>query len=423
MLSTEVCAFADATGKLALVLNTYTSLFCRMQMTSRNPLPSISLVNTLVAAMLWGALLGHWLYPLGAHLGLWPALLSPGTKGNYPLDSSTTIFTMVETGTALGGIAGLIAVAGQLWGRWPSSVVKISVDLLRFYLAYALLGYGLKKVYGMQFQLLWADQDTPPADLSPMNVMWQFFGYSQPYQHLLGWLEVVAGLLLLYRRTTIPGALLAAAAMFNVVALDYFFQVGVLLDAVVYLATALLILAQEAPRFWKFFVANQSTAPSAVVAAWFATPQAYQRYHFFCVAVTSLLLLYECLRTLPHLLISSQAPSPLTGIWQPALAEKWHQGHWQQLVPQDSAYPNRLYFQQGQAVFRNGFRRDQFGYQQAGATQAVTLARYDERFNYPPPSTWSYARRGNSLRLSGAWRGDSLRLVLVPARLGTLARP
>lgn len=401
-------------------------LFCRMQTAAPSPTRVTLPLNTFAAAVLWGALLGHWLYPLGAFAGLWPPLLAPGTKGDYPLDSSTTIFIMVGVGATLGGIVGLLAIAGQLRWGWSRRGGTIAVELLRFYLAYCMLGYGLMKVFGHQFSHLWADLDTPPADLSPMQVMWQFFGYSQSYQFLLGWVEVLAALLLLYQRTVLLGALLTAAAMFNVVALDYFFHVGVLLDAVVYVAAALLITAQDAPRFWQFFVTNQPTAPRGGAATWFATPQGHQRYRRVCALATALVLLKGVELILKFVFIATKHdPTPLTGIWQPARVEQWHRDHWLQLALTDTAYPHRLYFQGGEAVFRNGFRRDQFRYQEAPVKQLATLSRYDERFNYPPSSTWQYRRTGrtDTLHLTGVWRQDSIRLVLVPAPLGTLAKP
>lgn len=154
-------------------------------------------LNALAAATLWGALLGPIFYPLGASLGLWPALTRlNGTCGDDPAD-----FTMVGTGAALGLLVGGAVVAWQLRRGRGHAFGAVAVDLLRFYLALTLLGYGLSKVWATQFVNLWANLDTPPSELNPMRVAWMFFGYSQPYQQFLGWAEVVPALLLLPRRT------------------------------------------------------------------------------------------------------------------------------------------------------------------------------------------------------------------------------
>jgi len=197
----------------------------------------IPALNALGAATLWGALLGSVLYPLGASLGLWPALVRQnGTCGDDPAD-----FTMAGTGAAIGLLVGGAVVAWQLRRGRGRAFGAVAVDLLRFYLALTLLGYGLSKVWATQFPSLWANLDTPTSELTPMRVAWLFFGYSQPYQQFLAWAEVVPALLLLPRRTATLGALLAITVMANVFALNIFFDICVKLQSGLYLASALLI--------------------------------------------------------------------------------------------------------------------------------------------------------------------------------------
>jgi len=382
------------------------------------PSPTAAALNAVAASTLIGALLGPILYPLGASLGLWQELVRVASSGgDAPAD-----FVMTGLGALVGSITGIVMATVQLrWGR-GRAFGAVAVDLLRFYLALVLLGYGVVKVYAAQFPQLWANLDTPPADLSPMRVAWQFFGYSRSYQQFLGWAEVVPALLLLPRRTATLGALLTIVVMANVFAINIFFDVSVKLMSVLYLAAALLIFLQDTGRLWQFFIANQPVAPRRVATDWFETRRGRRIFRGLTLGLLGLLLVtfgfdFQSIREQAN----SQRPSPVTGVWQPHRAEHWRNGAWQALQPADSTYPRRLYFQAGQAVLRNDFVRDRFMCDVDSTQGLLEMVGRNERNEYAPPSTWRYVRhRDDSRLLTGRWRGDSLRLAVVPAPLGTL---
>jgi hypothetical protein len=115
---------------------------------------------------------------------------------------------------------------------------------LRYALAHAMLLYGLAKVLAFQF--------TPaePHHLvqrlgegSPMGLLWKMMGHSTPYTVFTGAVEVLAALLLLSRRTALAGALVAAVAMVQVVALNLCYDVPVKLLSMHLLATSLVLTA------------------------------------------------------------------------------------------------------------------------------------------------------------------------------------
>ena len=66
---------------------------------------------------------------------------------------------------------------------------------MRFTLASAMFGYGINKIFGLQFpepgmQRLLQDY----GDSSPMGLMWTFMGASLPYTMFAGWMEAIGGL-------------------------------------------------------------------------------------------------------------------------------------------------------------------------------------------------------------------------------------
>jgi hypothetical protein len=100
--------------------------------------------------------------------------------------------------------------------------------LLSFTLAATLFSYGFAKIYPGQF--------LPPGlrtltetygESSPMGLLWTFMGASRWYTLFGGLAEVAPGLLLCFRRTRTLGALLAAAVLTNIVALNLFYDVPV----------------------------------------------------------------------------------------------------------------------------------------------------------------------------------------------------
>jgi hypothetical protein len=129
---------------------------------------------------------------------------------------------------------------------------------LRYFLASYLFGYGFVKVFPSQFQAITAFRLTMTVgDQSPMLLAWNFMGHSAIMQRLNGLLEVIAGLLLLFRQTTTLGAILSTAVFSFVVMMDFSFNVPVrLLSSHLLLISVLLVLA-DGGRLLNVFVLNR----------------------------------------------------------------------------------------------------------------------------------------------------------------------
>lgn len=131
--------------------------------------------------------------------------------------------------------------------------------LARYYLAVVLLGYGLSKVFPMQFPepgLIRLTQEY--GDSSPMGLAWTFMGFSTGYQVFAGIMEVIPALLLFFRRTVLIGALIAAAVMTNVFLINMFFDVPVKLFSAHLLLIAVGLAALHAKPLWNFFITGES---------------------------------------------------------------------------------------------------------------------------------------------------------------------
>ena len=134
---------------------------------------------------------------------------------------------------------------------------------MRYVLAVCMLTYGSVKVLMVQFEPPgYGRLIQPVGEMSPMALLWTFMGSSALYTTFTGVTEVAAGLLLLFRRTTTLGALVAAAIMTNVFVLNLSYDVPVKLGSLHILILAIVLLGPEAGRLIDFLVLNRPTGPA-----------------------------------------------------------------------------------------------------------------------------------------------------------------
>jgi hypothetical protein len=144
---------------------------------------------------------------------------------------------------------------------------------VRYSLAASMIGYGMAKVFNTQFPLYsLSGLNVTYSESSPMGLLWRFMGFSLEYTMFAGALEVLAALLLLFRKTTLLGALLAGAVMTNVVMLNFCYDVPVKLYSSHLLLTAVFLLLPDVSRLWQFFVLNRMVParlePNLFVSRW-----------------------------------------------------------------------------------------------------------------------------------------------------------
>jgi hypothetical protein len=137
--------------------------------------------------------------------------------------------------------------------------------LVRFYLVQMFFGYGFAKVFPLQFPPPGSYRLTEQVgDLSPMGLLWTFMGFSPAYEIFTGAVEVLAGLLLTTRRTTLLGALVSIAAMTQVFVLNMCFDVPVKLYSFHYLVMAFFLAAPELPRLVNVLVLGRAVQALAL---------------------------------------------------------------------------------------------------------------------------------------------------------------
>jgi hypothetical protein len=128
---------------------------------------------------------------------------------------------------------------------WYGLLVLIRITLIFF-----MLLYGLIKVFHMQM--------TPPSysrlieplgEMSPMGLAWTFMGYSKGYSIFAGSIEVLAGLLLISRRTVTIGALVTIGVMTQVFIMNMCFDIPVKIFSFHLLLMGFVLFLADSKRF------------------------------------------------------------------------------------------------------------------------------------------------------------------------------
>jgi hypothetical protein len=136
---------------------------------------------------------------------------------------------------------------------------------LRLTCGFFMLNYGLAKVYPFQMApISIAILNEPVGNMSPMTFLWALLGMNPIYEMICGGAEVLGGLLFLFRRTALLGALLSAFVMTNVVLYNFFFDVPVKLFALNLLLACLFVVLPDVGPLFRFFWLHRPTAPTGI---------------------------------------------------------------------------------------------------------------------------------------------------------------
>ena len=132
--------------------------------------------------------------------------------------------------------------------------------LIRYYLAVIMFSYGFSKVFHLQMPYPYLSRLVQPyGDSSPMGLVWTYIGQSKGFSAVLGWSEVICGLLLLFRKTTLVGALFTLIVMGNVMVVNFCYDVPVKLFSSVLEIMALYLAAPYLKKLYQAFIQHKPT--------------------------------------------------------------------------------------------------------------------------------------------------------------------
>jgi hypothetical protein len=134
---------------------------------------------------------------------------------------------------------------------------------IRFALASQMFSYGLAKAVPLQMPFPYLTTLLEPyGNFSPMGVLWSSVGASPVYEIFAGSAEMLAGVLLIFPRTTTLGVLVCLIDSAYIFTLNMTYDVPVKLFAFHMILMSIFLLAPEFSRLVDFFLRNRLVEPS-----------------------------------------------------------------------------------------------------------------------------------------------------------------
>ncbi|WP_159092096.1 hypothetical protein [Aquimarina sp. Aq107] len=126
----------------------------------------------------------------------------------------------------------------------------------RYYIAYNMFSYAFGKILKTQFNMgLSYLTDTGLDNFNGFMFTWLYYGYSRSYGLVIATTQIIAGLLLLFRKTERLGIVLFLSFMVNILFVDIFYEIdGALWHAAKLTALGFFLLFSDWKGFKTYFL-------------------------------------------------------------------------------------------------------------------------------------------------------------------------
>lgn len=120
-------------------------------------------------------------------------------------------------------------------------VIDIFENAISWIVVLAMFIYGGAKIF--QFDGA-TDINKTVSEMTGMELMWAFYGYSKSFVITIGIFEIIGGILILIKKTRIIGCLFTSAILVNIIFQDIYYGVhyGALRAAIIYQLLIVIIL-------------------------------------------------------------------------------------------------------------------------------------------------------------------------------------
>lgn len=119
--------------------------------------------------------------------------------------------------------------------------MEIFENAISWIVVFAMFIYGGAKLFQFDSSI---GLDKTVSEMTGMELMWSFYGYSKAFAITIGIFEIFGGLLILFKKTRIIGCLFTSAILINIIFQDifYFVHLGALRAAILYQILILIIV-------------------------------------------------------------------------------------------------------------------------------------------------------------------------------------
>lgn len=160
-------------------------------------------------------------------------------------------------------IAAITAIFKKPSPQSMAATTGLWQEVVRYFLALNLLMAGLQKFVRLQFDVPLRVFDHPFNTLHGDLLVASFFSRSLPYFYIIGVLEVIGALMLVFRKTQLLGVILLLPVLLNITLINFFYDVEVAMQVHITLLTlvAIYLLLLEHKRLANFFFIAPTNLP------------------------------------------------------------------------------------------------------------------------------------------------------------------
>jgi len=193
-----------------------------------------------------------------------------------------------------------------------------NIVILRIFLVFFLFSYGFAKIFKSQFPAPSLTRLLQPlGEMSPMGLAWTYMGYSEGFNMFTGIMEVLAGALLIPRKTITLGGIVTVGVMLQIFMMNMFFDIPVKLFSLHLMLMGLIIFLSDWKRFEQLFIKNDTAV--AIKEYQVSNEKAYKKIIFWFKVIASILIIglmswqgYDR----EHTYGDKREKPPLYGIWE-----------------------------------------------------------------------------------------------------------
>jgi|GEM_PF-971337 len=188
----------------------------------------------------------------------------------------------------------------------------------RYLLAAIIIFYGLDKLMVNQLNMSYYWYGDELGKLTGYQLTWSFFGYSKFYNSVIAVAQVFGGLLLLFRRTTLLGALFLLPILVNITLIDYNYDIPAKDIITVLLFMDIFLVSVSIKPLLALFIYQQSIEAKQLVTN-YGTP----RHSSKAIKVLGLVgvLAFAVFTNLQQM--KTATPSPFEGAWEAVVVKNY----------------------------------------------------------------------------------------------------
>ncbi|WP_428662699.1 hypothetical protein [Runella sp.] len=307
-----------------------------------------------------------------------------------------------------GGMLILSALLGYLWYKFVKNTeIHYWIQaIIALYTAHMITTYGAAKLLKTQFQAPKYILDTPIGELDGFWLTWTYFGYSEPFAMLLGSLQVIGSILLVFRKTRLLATFILLPVMVNIDLIDHFYNISPLayFNALHYTFLLIFLLMLDYEKLKETFFSYRDT----LSINWKSAGLMLLRV----IVISGAFFHIYSLRS------GLQEPTAINGVWKVEEIKKNNQTMNPAAAKQDSLW-SKIYFEWRYGCLlkhdadKFDAKKDLRGqYNVDEKKKEITLSLFKKDGSKPDSLKWNYRLKDSTLIVQGMYRNDSLLMRL-----------